>query len=404
MKKKWFIRIVAIFLALLMAGSVLIGVLSTVGASAASRSALNSLQDQQKTIQQKKQDLESQINSIEYQQSTALAKKAVLDEKISLTLEEIDNITEQIEKFTVLIAEKEDEVVAAQQKEDNQWNLYKERIRAMEENGKVSYFMVLFDARDFTDLLCRIDDISEIMEYDEAVYKQLQQARLDTIAAKAKLEDTKAEQEQTKVELLTTQDELTAQVGEAEKLIADLESSQNQYEALYSEVDAEDAKLQKQIDAMTEELKRQDASGTSVKGTGTYVWPSQASRLVTSLFGTRLHPVYHVYKTHSGIDIGASYGTNILAADSGTIVTATYSSSYGYYVIINHGGGNTTLYAHMSKIKVSVGDNVTQGQVIGLVGSTGVSTGPHLHFEIRINGTTVNPLDYYSNYTISPSA
>ena len=404
MNRKWFIRVLAILLAVLMAGSVLYGVIGSLTASAVSRNELNQLKEDQKLIQQRKKDIRSKINSLEYEQSSILAKKTVLDEQITLTEEEITNITEQINKYIALIAEAEKEVEKAEEREKNQLEAYKSRIRVMEENGAISYYAILFGASDFADLLSRIDSISEVMSSDEIIYNRLVQARLDTIAAKEALEEAKAEQEETRVELEERKAELDEQVEEASRLIAELEANLDQYQLLYSEVDVEDAKLQKQIDEMTEALRRQEQSGTGVKGTGTYIWPSQASRLVTSLFGTRLHPVYHVYKTHSGVDIGAAYGSNVLAADTGTVVTATYSSSYGYYVVLNHGGGNTTLYAHMSKIKVSVGETVTQGQVIGLVGSTGVSTGPHLHYEIRINGNRVNPLDYYSNYTISDSA
>ena len=126
------------------------------------------------------------------------------------------------------------------------------------------------------------------------------------------------------------------------------------------------------------------------------IWPSAASRRITSPFGNRLHPILKIYKFHSGIDIGASYGTNILAANSGTVIKAGYNSSYGYMVMIDHGGGIVTLYAHSSKLLVSTGDVVARGQVIALIGSTGRSTGPHLHFEVRVNGAYQNPLNYVS--------
>ena len=134
-------------------------------------------------------------------------------------------------------------------------------------------------------------------------------------------------------------------------------------------------------------------------GSGSFVWPA-TSYLVTSEYGYRIHPLQGVQKFHSGIDIGAGAGTPIYAAAAGTVATATYNDSYGNYVLINHGGGNSTLYAHMSSMAVSSGAYVTQGQVIGYVGSTGWSTGPHLHYEVRLNGSTVNPLSYYSGYTI----
>ncbi|MCG9968369.1 peptidoglycan DD-metalloendopeptidase family protein [Pelotomaculum terephthalicicum JT] len=140
--------------------------------------------------------------------------------------------------------------------------------------------------------------------------------------------------------------------------------------------------------------------GTEVIAEGLYIWPSAASDYVTSFFGTRLHPILGVYKTHSGIDIGAGYGTAILAVADGVVTTAAYDAGgYGNYLIIDHGNGNMTLYAHMSQMSASTGQTVKQGQTIGFVGSTGLSTGPHLHFEIFIDGTRVDPLLYFSNYT-----
>lgn len=140
--------------------------------------------------------------------------------------------------------------------------------------------------------------------------------------------------------------------------------------------------------------------GTEVIAEGFYIWPSAASDYVTSFFGTRLHPILGVYKTHNGIDIGAGYGTAVLAAADGVVTTAAYDAGgYGNYLIIDHGNGNMTLYAHMSQMSVGVGQTVKQGQTIGLVGSTGMSTGPHLHFEVYVGGTRVDPLLYFSNYT-----
>ncbi|MGI6684638.1 MAG: M23 family metallopeptidase [Bacillota bacterium] len=140
--------------------------------------------------------------------------------------------------------------------------------------------------------------------------------------------------------------------------------------------------------------------GTEVIAEDLYIWPSAASDYVTSFFGTRLHPILGVYKTHSGIDIGAGYGTAVLAAADGAVATAAYDAGgYGNYIIIDHGNGNMTLYAHMSQMSVGVGQTVKQGQTIGFVGSTGMSTGPHLHFEVYVGGTRVDPLLYFSNYT-----
>jgi murein DD-endopeptidase MepM/ murein hydrolase activator NlpD len=154
--------------------------------------------------------------------------------------------------------------------------------------------------------------------------------------------------------------------------------------------------IQAEINKKMEDLKKQMQT---VVGTGNLIWPTPSCSKVSSPYGQRLHPIYHTYRMHSGIDISAKYGANIVAADSGVVIISEYSSSYGNYIVISHGSGVTTLYAHMSSRSKQVGDKVNQGDSIGKVGSTGASTGPHLHFEISVNGSRKNPLEYYSSYT-----
>jgi murein DD-endopeptidase MepM/ murein hydrolase activator NlpD len=289
----------------------------------------------------------------------------------------------------------------------------------MEENGTISYFEIVFGATSFADLLSRIDFISEIMSYDESVYDEYVAAKNETLAAKASLEEANALQQEAKREQEAKKVELDAQVEEASALILELGDNIDAYQNEYAELQEEEAKLEKEISDKMEALAKQKAAEEEARKSqyieggmpdgdgvsyGNFIWPSADSRYVTSLFGTRLHPIYHTYKTHNGIDIGASYGTSVLAADGGVVTTSTDSSSYGKYIIINHGNGTSTLYAHMSSRLVSEGQSVSQGQVIGLVGSTGISTGPHLHFEVYVGGSRVNPLNYFSNYTISPNA
>jgi murein DD-endopeptidase MepM/ murein hydrolase activator NlpD len=409
MQKKT-IRIIAVILALILAGSVLVGALTSF-ARAVSQSEIDDLKSQKKEIEQQSQDIESKIDSLEYQQMNTIAKKQVLDEHIAITQDLIANLTEQIEIYDGLIADKELEVIAAQKKEDDQYALYKDRIRAMEENGTISYFEIIFGATSFSDLLSRIDLISEIMTYDENVYDAYVEAKEETIAAKEELEEANELQKAAKAEQEVQEAELQEQIDEANALIIALQNNIDEYQEEYAQLQEEESKLQKEIDSMAEELNRQaaaaaeaaksssysyDESGDGV-AYGNFIWPSASSNHVTSTYGTRLHPIYHTYRTHNGVDIGASYGSNVLAADGGKVTKAGYNSSYGYYIMINHGNGTSTLYAHMSKLLVSAGTSVSQGQVIGLVGSTGVSTGPHLHFEVYVNGSRTNPLNYFSS-------
>ena len=196
-------------------------------------------------------------------------------------------------------------------------------------------------------------------------------------------------------ELETEKAALEVQIDEATQMIVDLEAQLETDRAAYEEQLAKEAALEADIQEMIAELERQEAAN-SIVSTGTYIWPLPGYR-PGSAYGWRIHPIWGDRRFHAGEDIGAPSGTSILAADSGiATVIPDNGNGYGNYIIINHGGGRTTLYAHMSGFAVSNGATVTQGQVIGYVGSTGNSTGPHLHFEVRINGATTDPKSYFS--------
>lgn len=398
MTKKWLVRFVAILMALIMALSVLYVVVNSFTAVAVKQSDIDNLKKQQKEIEKKKQEIQAQINSMEYEQKTALAKKEVLDSQIELTQNDIENITEQIQQYTQLIEDKKVEVTQAQQNEDEQLALYKKRVRQMEENGTISYISVIFSANSFSELLARVDFVGQIMRYDENLYQQLKASKQATIEAKAALETAKADQEDDKAQLVTKEAELQTQLGAANELLNQIAADVAAAKELYQqELDA-GKQIQNDINKKVEELKK---SQSQVVGTGKLIWPTPSCNIVTSPYGTRQHPIYKDYRMHTGIDIGAKYGANILAADDGTVIISQYSSSYGNYVVISHGGSTsmTTLYAHMSSRLVKVGDKVKQGQVIGKVGSTGNSTGPHCHFEVTVNGARTNPLNYFDSST-----
>lgn len=405
---KSFTRFIAVLLAVLMVLSVLVGV---VGSRRAGAASINDLKQRQAQLKERKKDLQSKIKSAEYEQSSIMAKKKLLDEQIMLTEEEIDNTNQLIEEYTAFIAQCEIDIIETQKKEEAQWDAYKKRVRIMEENGNISYFEVLLTATSFPELLSRLDSVSEIMEKDRNLYNELVKTREELERLKEEKKQAVVEQQQKRSELEAKETELQKQVKEASALIQQYEDSIDLYNSNIDEIEAENKKIDQQIKEAQAELERQQKANQSsggstskVVGEGSYLWPSQSSTYVTSRFGYRTSPTRGASSYHKGIDIGASYGTNILASKSGTVVVSALSSSYGNYVVISHGDGTTTTYAHMSKRLVSVGQTVKRGQVIGLVGSTGISTGPHLHFEISVNGSRVNPLNYFSNYTLSRSA
>jgi murein DD-endopeptidase MepM/ murein hydrolase activator NlpD len=408
-KRKRMVALLAALLALLLIVPILITIISSVTAKAVTQSDLDNLKQQQADLQEKQADISNQLEAIENEQNAVLARKQLIDEQINTTREEINLVSQQIAYTEAQISEKQEEYRQAQQDEAEQYEKFKNRIRAMEENGSITYASILFEANDFMDLLSRIDFISEITRYDECVVDQLEEAQEVTRQSQQALEASKLEYEDYKASQLRLAAELDAQIIKADEIMLELEANYNAYELAYARNEELEAELSTKIDETIAELERiaaeqAQSSAGSVVSTGTYVWPSADSRYVTSKFGMRVHPILGYYKSHNGIDIGASYGTDILAADSGVVVTSEYSSSYGNYVMIAHGYGRYTLYAHMSQRLVSVGDEVSQGETIGYIGSTGWSTGPDLHFEIYENGKRVDPLNYYDNYELSPSA
>jgi murein DD-endopeptidase MepM/ murein hydrolase activator NlpD len=392
------------FLAVLMILTVMFSVLT---AQAVSQAQIDALQESKSQLESKAKDIQSKINVLTEEQGRYIDRKAALDEQCELTRQEIELINQQIELYDKLIEEKAVELEEAQKKEREQYELFRTRIRSMEENGSMSYLAVIFRASSFSDLLSRIADVSDIMEYDKRLEDDYIAAREYVQKVKAEYEETQRQQEQYRSELLEKEAQLEEQVQAAAAMIAALEENIDEFTKAFEENAAAEREVQSQIDSLIKQKQAEEAakaaaaqkgsSGGSVKaGKGTFIWPAPSSYSVSSPYGYRIHPIFGTERFHAGIDIGASAGDQILAAAGGTVSIATYSSSYGNYVMISHGGGNATLYAHMSSRVVSAGDSVKQGDVIGYVGSTGWSTGPHLHFEIRINNALVNPMDYFN--------
>lgn len=417
MKKKA-ISIVCIVLAFLMMVTLVVSVVGSLGALAADeQDQIDALEQQKIELQSRQASIQTNINDLMAQQADVIEQKAAMDEKNELARQEIELINEQIDVYTDLIEQKARELEKAEAAEQAQYDLYCKRVRAMEEEGSYTYLDILFQCRSLSDVLSAIDMIGEIMDADKRLFEEYKTARENTEKVKAEYEGTLQQLGEKQETLEAEKAELEAQIAAAVEVINQLENDIEAAKAEYAKAAAAEAAAQASINAIIaqmqaeEEAARQEAAennqqytGTGSTATGTYIWPCPSSTYVTSAFGMREHPLFGDERPHSGIDISGSAGSEVLAADSGTVAVATYSSSYGNYVTIYHSNGDYTLYAHMSSLAVTAGQNVTQGDVIGYVGSTGWATGPHLHFEIRVNGSTVDPLSYFSNYTLAPDA
>ena len=400
--------LLALAMALLLSGAELTPALAVTQAD------IDALKNESSDLSAEKKELQAKLDSLAEDKSTAMERKTLLDQQIATTSAQISNVEEQIQQYATLISQKEEELTQAQEDEEEQYELFCARVRAMEKRGEVSYWSVLFRAESFTDLLSRLDMINEIMDSDQRVIDELKDLQAEIESTKTELEANKSEEEEAKAELESRKSELNTQRSEANALIQQLSQNESETEAALDDLEAEEEAIRQEIQRLNEQLiAQQAASGGSVESNpGGYIWPVD-SRYITSTVGGRASPGGIGSTNHKGTDIGrVGYTSPVYASKAGTVIVSQYSSSYGNYVAISHGPGNTTLYAHMSSRSVSVGDYVNQGDVIGITGSTGNSTGPHLHFEVTENGVRVYPLNYGAEpkmgylpgYTLSSTA
>ena len=268
--------------------------------------------------------------------------------------------------------------------------VFKTRARTMYENTDMDYLEILFSAEDFSDFLAKINIVTSIITYDNGVLDQMQETKQRIIRTKATLDANLEIQKNNKATLETSKTTLNDSLQEKQALIDEITADVEKYKAVYEAAEAaEQAVIREYSSALS-------YSANPIKYTGgKFAWPVPSTQRISSYYGYRIHPIYKVKKFHTGIDISAAYGVDIVAAADGTVTMSTYNGGYGKCIIINHGSGISTLYGHNSTLLVSKGAKVTKGQVIAKAGSTGLSTGPHLHYEVRINGSTVDPLSYY---------
>lgn len=389
-------RILSLVLALLMVLALSPGEGLVPMAHAVTQEQIDSLKGDAKELSKQSNDLKSQLADLKNERASAIQRKNLLDQQIALTEQQITNTEHQISGYEALLTQTAYELEVNRQQEEIQYATFCERARVMEEAGTTSYWTVLFKADSFSDLLSRLSDVQEVMNYDQGVLDTLRQLRAEIEEKQAKQEQLMTESEEAKAELEAKKVELNQQRSDAEALIAEIQANVDEYQEQLEELNAERDRIQKEIVEKSNELARQLAM-TATKGG--YIWPETVSRRITSPMGSRNTGIPGASTNHKGVDIGGvGYSTNVLAAKAGIVITSKFSSSYGNYVVISHGPGNTTLYAHMSSRSVKEGDSVTQGQVIGVTGNTGISRGAHLHYEITEGGVRVNPLDYLPGY------
>ena len=415
-RKKW-VSVLAGVMAAVMLLSLMLSLIPTkVSARSSSeiRKQLNALKEEKKEIAAQIKEVRGQYNANSDEIDALVEQKNGIDQEITLLHQEVENINQQVAAYALLIADKQDELDNAQERLDylNQKN--KERIRAMEEEGKLSYWSIIFRANDFSDLLDRLDMIQEINAADQRRLAEIAEAAQYVESAQLELAGEKTELEEIRVELEASEVVLEEKRVEADKILTDLIAKGDEYQAMLDESEELQDELMKEIAQAEKDLKTAEYKewlATYVPPTtlpsGTDTTPStQApsssgwikplkSYTITSAFGMRKHPVLGYERMHNGVDMAAPANTPIYAAKSGKVTTASYQAGgAGNYVSINHGDGFSSIYMHMTRYIVSKGQYVQAGQVIGYVGSTGISTGNHLHFGISYKGEYVNPMRY----------
>lgn len=448
--RKKLVSILAGVMAAIMLLTLIFSILPMRAAAASSseiRKQINALQENRKDIKNQISDLQTQYQQTSDDIADIVARKNVIDQEIGLLHTEIININEQISAYSVLIADQQEELDKAQDRYDELNADCKTRIQAMEEEGTVSYWEVLFKAKNFSDLLDRLNMVEEIASSDTRRLQELSEAAQRVETAQQELAAEKGELEGTRTELDNAQNELDVKRQEADDLIVQLIAKGEELKQQQIDLEEEDEALLDQIAQKEQEYNEakleewlaymatyvppttvapsipisdpngnnsgtnngstdsgSSSGGNSSSGGSSNVtvgssWLVPCSyRMVSSPFGFRESPTTGASKYHQGVDLAAPAGTPIIASRGGTVTVAGYSNSAGYYVTINHGDGFSSIYMHMTNYVVSSGQKVNQGQTIGYVGSTGISTGNHLHFGIAQNGAYVNPCNYVGLY------
>ena len=445
MNKKLFVSILAGLMVVVM----LLGLIVSILPHDAEALSSSELKDQLNALQEEKDAITAQIKDLEQQQSANRAdmeaimqQKAVIEQQIALLQDEITNVNEQIAAYSLLIADKQDELEEAESHLAYLTDMHKKRLRAMEEQGPLSYWSVIFKANSFSDLLDRVIMVKEIAAADQQRLTEMNEAATAVVETQKELEAEKLALEQSRAGLEASQETLAAKNAESDVLLAELVAVSEDMNALHSQFEAAEdefldqiaqkdqeyneklaeeressrqASIQASIQESIQEsieVSRQESIAASIEAAKPSTKPTTGSSsgdsgssskkwirpcsysYVSSSFGYRKHPVTGEWSMHKGVDLVAPKGTPIYASRSGYVTIATYHSTAGNYVTINHQDGYTSVYMHMTHDVVSVGQYVKAGELIGYVGSTGRSTGPHLHFGIAYKGEYVNPMNF----------
>lgn len=348
-----------------------------------------SLEDKLNDLQTQMSDEKSKADQAQVKVDNVSEQLRAVQENLRAATDEYDAVKKQLSDTEDKIEENQEVLEKAEKDLAKRMKILDKRIRDIYMNGQISYIDVLFGAKDFNDFMTRMDLLKRIIKHDYNLIVQIQNERKLILEKKAELERNKADIEVLEKAAAEKRKRVEKSKAQKEAILEKVTNDRDTAERAYQEL----LEASRQVEQMIRQSRYQVSSGTgSGSSTGTMIWP--ISGPITSDFGWRTHPIFGTAKFHSGIDIGGDYGLTVVAADGGVVIYAGWISGYGNAVIIDHGKGISSLYGHNDSLVVSEGQNVSQGQLIAYCGSTGNSTGPHVHFEVRENGEPVNPFNY----------
>lgn len=408
MKKKTQ-RIIVIILAAVLLLSLVASALAVIAYADVTKQDIQNIKDDLSDIQAQKKEVQEKLASIRSDLSKAKEQVELIQGQVVLTEEEINASQALLDQYDLQIGQKEEEIRALEQQEEEQYQEFYRQVRWMEETGSTSYLSILFEASSFSEMLDYAMLITDIMDYSNRIIDQLNATQAQLAAARDDLAVGRADQAEVQQALEAKKKELEDQRAQAQTLLSQIAASESEYAAEAKELADSEAKINKELkDAEAKyaaQLAALEAQQNANMTSGDWYWPLPGRYKISSLFGSRPDPFTGKRDNHTGTDIPAPGGTPIYAAKTGIVTTVNsnrYASSYGYYCIISHGNGYATLYAHQNQVPiVREGQTVQKGQIIGYVGSTGRSTGNHLHFELRVNGVRNDVLRLYPGMTFT---
>ncbi len=370
-------------------------------AASSSDSKVQGYEDRIAKLEAEQKAYEKKIQEAKQNANDYLKEKEYLDKQIANLSEQITTANELVIEYTNAINAKSEEIEVKQAEIDEKFKQFQERMRISYEEGSMGYLAMLFSSNSISDFLTGLERMTNMLEYDKRTMKELNDQKAALMSEKAAKDELLASQKAVYENLEKTESELEAKAKEAADFYNKAIGDEAEFEKKLAQAQAAEKKANAELEAYLEEMAKKNNG--SYEG-GALSWPlSKSNNKITSKYGTRTYKIWGRWVTdfHLGIDVGVSTGTSVYAAAGGTVEIAKWDGSYGYYILINHGGGYATLYAHNSQLLVKQGQKVKRGDLISKSGSTGNSSGPHLHFEVRINGKHQDPIN--SGYLSYPA-